>query len=129
MSTNQDDHAPIRQLLIGLETAITAHDAVALHTMLTRVVDLDMSALSEGEPGARPCETVIHGWIEEHCSRPHQLHALRIGAETSAETRVAARGHAIRADEGFDREGSWEFTLRNEDDRWRIAGYRFTPDS
>lgn len=129
MSTNQDDHAPIRQLLIGLETAISSRDTATLHAMLANVVDLDMSALAEGEPGARPCETVVHGWVEELSSRPYQLHALQVRPGAADQTLVTGRGHAIRAGDGFDRQGSWDFTLRRENDRWRIAAYRFQPDA
>ena len=129
MESQRDENAPIRQLLIRLETAIASRDTAALHALLSSLVHLDMSALSEGEAGAQPCETVIHGWLEELSSRPWQLHALTVTHAGADRAQVTGRGHAIRAGEGFDRQGSWDFALKLDNDHWRISGYRFTPDS
>lgn len=127
MDEHQEDNGQIRQLLIRLETAIAARDTAALHQFLAPYVNLDMSALSEGEAGTRPCETVIHGWLEDISSRPHQLHAFEIHHDEPSRSRVSARGHAIRGCDGCDHEGRWDFALSSEEGSWRINRYRFVP--
>lgn len=127
MDQYEDDNSQIRQLLVRLEASIGSHDTATLHQLLAPYVNLDMSALKEGDAGTRPCETVIQGWLEGIFSRPHQLHAFQIRHDKDSWSRVSARGHAVRGCEGCDHEGRWDFVLRHDEGQWRINRYRFVP--
>lgn len=127
MGEYDEENGRIRHLLVRMESAIASRDTAALHEMLAPYVNLDMSAVDEGEAGTRPCETVIHGWLEDLNSRPWQLHAFEFHHDKPTWSRVSAQGHAVRGCDGCDRQGRWDFVLRLEDGAWRINRYRFLP--
>ena len=124
----------ITDCVVRLFVATDRRDWAGVRACLTDTVRFDMTSLAGGEPSDVPAEQIIAGWTQGLApieSVHHQAGNFRIavrGDEADAFCYGIAL-HYRRTASGRNTRtfvGSYDFTLVNADDAWRISAFRFT---
>ena len=130
LATERDIMDCVVRLFVSTDT----RDWAGVRACLTDTVHFDMTSVAGGEPADVPAEQIIADWTEVLApmeSVHHQAGNFRIavrGDEADAFCYGIAL-HYRRTASGRNTRtfvGSYDFTLVNADDMWRISAFRFT---